>query len=105
MDFYSAVDEEYMDHDNYKALKKNNPFVYKIYDLLQEVSEKLSIRVLNDAIGLVFVEMKQHKGDQEKLAPLQDLHEFLTRVRQSERDYFINRRIEKDARQERELKD
>ena len=96
MDYYSAVDEEYMNHDNYHELKVGNPFVYKIYDLLQEVSEKLSIRVLNDDIGLVFVEMNKHEGDQQKLAPLLDLHEFLKRVRQSERDYYTDKKKSKN---------
>jgi hypothetical protein len=40
--------------------------------------------------------MNKHEGDQQKLAPLLDLHEFLKRVRQSERDYYTNKKKRKN---------
>ena len=100
LNYYSNIDEYFMGFKNYQELKQENHFVDRIYELLEELSDKLTFPVLQDAIDLVYAELKKHKLSK-KLGPciLIKLYAFLKRVRQSERDYFDNKDKEKKQRE------
>ena len=99
MNYWSDVDEGYMDSHDYAELSRQDPFVGRIFLKLQYLSSDLSFSELCEAINLVWAELKRHKLFK-KLAPLLKLYAFLKRVQQSERDYWANKKIEKRKRTE-----
>jgi hypothetical protein len=101
IDYWSAVDERDLEMD---VELWRHAFAGKILNKLLHLSSGLSFSDLNDAIALVWVELKRHKIFK-KLAPFLKLYAFLKRVQQSERDYHANKKIEKQKRIEQQEKE
>jgi len=101
IDYWTVVDERDLDMD---VELWRDAFAGKILTKLLHLSAGLSFSDLNDAIALVWVELKRHKIFK-KLAPFLKLYAFLKRVQQSERDYHANKKIERQKRIEQQEKE